>query len=318
MLIFLIITFFIIRIKNNNAQGSSKESNNKNDSMNIKKIFESVSDNVKVELLDEIVLEVNDHSKKLESYYSLLSNYLSNISNEFNYHEKNNNIIKLVMETLSTLPKYGINNKIICPYIDNIILKNISLRNINFNNFVILESTFVNVDFSNSTFINTTFIGTKFIGGSVESCNFRNARFNYRLGDSSTQHLKVNKFTRTNIGATNFEASRIEYCEFISVQNISMDKLFLLHRKFGKEKVVIYPQPSLMPNIDDMRWRYLLLGRINHEFKCIPASFLLSRLRNRIKYDSSETSITKCVKEIYIFFCKYQSLISDDIKKIFS
>ncbi|MEN8907505.1 MAG: pentapeptide repeat-containing protein [Clostridiales bacterium] len=317
MFIFLIVTFLMIRIKNNSIKTEYNSLNESNNRRNIEQIFENASDNVKVELLSEILSEVNGYSKKLETYYNLLSTYLSNISNESTYHEDNNNMIKLVIETLSNLPKYDINNKVVCPYINNIVIKNISLRNINFNNFVFFESTFVNMDFSNSTFINSNFIGTNFTGGSIESCNFRNAKFGYKLGNAATPS-KINKFTRTNLGSTNFGASKIKYCEFISVKNIAMDKLLLLQRKFGKEKLVIYPKPSLVPNIDDLRWRDLILGNINHEFKCIPASFLLSRLRDRIKYDNSETSITKCIKEVHVFFCKYQSLISDDIQKIFN
>jgi uncharacterized protein YjbI with pentapeptide repeats len=324
MFVFLVIIFFISRPKKITQQTSNislqepQSHSQMVDDTNIEKIFNTVSINEKIDLLNKIVIEVDNNSKKLEAYYDLLCNFLENIASESTYDENNNHIIKSFLETLCILPKYDTNGKAICPKISNIIIKNMTLKNLNFNNMVILNSTFVNVDFSTSKFINTNFIGTNFIGGSVESCNFKNAKFGNKINnDTLTLNSKVNKFTRTNIGSTNFGSSKIEYCEFISVNNADMTKLFLLHRKFNK-KVVIHPQPVLMPNIDDKRWRYLLLGNINHEFKCIPASFLLSRLRNKIKQDSSETSITKCIDEIYTFFCKYQSVISDDIQKIFN
>lgn len=49
----------------------------------------------------------------------------------------------------------------------------------------------------------------------------------------------------------------------------------------------------------------------------LPTRMLMSRLKNKFLFDSSEATKQKAIVEAYEFFVKNQSMVQDDIRLIF-
>ena len=73
----------------------------------------------------------------------------------------------------------------------------------------------------------------------------------------------------------------------------------------------------MLPDKNHPKWLPLLNGEINHNFKTISASMMISRLSRQLKRDSSKESINSCINEAYDFFKKFQNIFEEDIKEIF-
>jgi len=73
----------------------------------------------------------------------------------------------------------------------------------------------------------------------------------------------------------------------------------------------------MMPMKGDDRWTKLAKGEIKHEFKCLPAGLMVSRIRRKLERDSSPAAMQSYANEIHSFFEKYESILQDDIKHIF-
>jgi len=73
----------------------------------------------------------------------------------------------------------------------------------------------------------------------------------------------------------------------------------------------------MLPTINDKRWIKLLKGEIDYKFKCIPASLIVSRLHRKLKKNYNRETLIECLREIYIFFKKFEAILIDDINEIF-
>ena len=73
----------------------------------------------------------------------------------------------------------------------------------------------------------------------------------------------------------------------------------------------------MLPSMTDYRWKSLITGKINHNFKSIPAGLMISRLTRWAKQDNSQDEIKKYIQEAYSFFTKFEKILDDDIKSIF-
>lgn len=73
----------------------------------------------------------------------------------------------------------------------------------------------------------------------------------------------------------------------------------------------------MLPDKNNPKWISLLKGEINHNFKIVSASMMLSRLNRQLKRDDSKESIKSCIDEAYDFFKKFQNLFEEDLKEIF-
>ena len=74
----------------------------------------------------------------------------------------------------------------------------------------------------------------------------------------------------------------------------------------------------MIPQKSDKKWGLLVTGKIEHEFKAIPAGLMLSMLKRQIKGDTAEATISMCINKIYDFFQRYELILQDDINAIFN
>jgi hypothetical protein len=73
----------------------------------------------------------------------------------------------------------------------------------------------------------------------------------------------------------------------------------------------------MIPALSDSKWRALITGQIKHNFKCVPAGLMFSRLNREAQRDNSLANLEKLVNEAHSFFNKYERILTDDIKAIF-
>ena len=73
----------------------------------------------------------------------------------------------------------------------------------------------------------------------------------------------------------------------------------------------------MLPDKTDPKWIPLVKGEIDHNFKSVSGSMIISRLSRQIKHDDSAVSVNKCISEAYDFFKKFENIFEEDIKKIF-
>jgi hypothetical protein len=73
----------------------------------------------------------------------------------------------------------------------------------------------------------------------------------------------------------------------------------------------------MLPPIEDPRWNELLSGKIQHQFRSVPAGLMFSRLRRQLESDGSPSAIQRCKLEARAFFEKYEIILADDIAAIF-
>ena len=69
---------------------------------------------------------------------------------------------------------------------------------------------------------------------------------------------------------------------------------------------------------DSPKWRDLLSGKIQHQFQLTSAAMVVSRCQRQVTRDPSPQSIDKNVDEIHAFFTKFENLLNEDLKAIFS
>ena len=74
----------------------------------------------------------------------------------------------------------------------------------------------------------------------------------------------------------------------------------------------------MIPQKTDGKWKLLVTGKIEHNFKCVPAGLMLSTVKRDIQRDGSTENINKHIEETYVFFQRYEKILQDDIKAIFN
>lgn len=74
----------------------------------------------------------------------------------------------------------------------------------------------------------------------------------------------------------------------------------------------------MLPPKEHLNWKQLLYGRLNHEFACVPAGLMLSRIRRQLGHDGSEANYDRLFAEVYAFFTKYETILEKDVKAIFT
>jgi hypothetical protein len=74
----------------------------------------------------------------------------------------------------------------------------------------------------------------------------------------------------------------------------------------------------MIPGKTNIQWRNLLTGKIKHEFKLFSAGMCVNRnIRDVEKSNYNEDVIQNSIHEVYTFFCKYENILTDDIKVLF-
>ena len=73
----------------------------------------------------------------------------------------------------------------------------------------------------------------------------------------------------------------------------------------------------MLPSPYHPKWRMLVLGECDHQFKLVAASMIVARLRRTVKADGSEKCIQACVGELIAFMSKYEAVVKDDLAAVF-
>jgi len=73
----------------------------------------------------------------------------------------------------------------------------------------------------------------------------------------------------------------------------------------------------MINNAADPVWEKLIRGDLNVTVSQISAQMLLNRCRRNLDKDPSPTNINKLKSEVHTFFCKFESILQDEIKQLF-
>ena len=73
----------------------------------------------------------------------------------------------------------------------------------------------------------------------------------------------------------------------------------------------------MVPKKTDPRWKALLQGNVEYQFKMVAAGLCVARNRRIMAKDSSPAALEASLDEVYGFFEKYESILADDISAIF-
>jgi hypothetical protein len=73
----------------------------------------------------------------------------------------------------------------------------------------------------------------------------------------------------------------------------------------------------MIPDINDVGWENLILGKGQYQFHLLSVKILMSRIYVSIKQDSSQENIDKCKRQVYEFFVKNERIGQKDLLEIF-
>jgi len=74
----------------------------------------------------------------------------------------------------------------------------------------------------------------------------------------------------------------------------------------------------MIPPKSHPRFRQLVTGELNHSFKSISTSMFGTLLVRRVQAaNQAPAAIIAAIDEVAVFFDKYESIVSDDLKSIF-
>jgi hypothetical protein len=69
---------------------------------------------------------------------------------------------------------------------------------------------------------------------------------------------------------------------------------------------------------EDPKWMELLYGEVQHQFQLASAAMIVSRCQRQVSRDPSPQTIEKNLDEMYSFFSKFENVVIDDLRAIFS
>jgi hypothetical protein len=73
----------------------------------------------------------------------------------------------------------------------------------------------------------------------------------------------------------------------------------------------------MVPSKSNENWKNLISGKVAHNFKCVSAGLMISRMIRDHQKDKSPQNEEKLIDEAYNFFVKFESILGDDIEQIF-
>ena len=74
----------------------------------------------------------------------------------------------------------------------------------------------------------------------------------------------------------------------------------------------------MIPSKTDPRWKKLVTGELDHQFKMTAAGMCVSRNQRMYKRESTDTVMTSAVENLHEFFTKFEKIAEDDIKALFT
>jgi deoxyribodipyrimidine photolyase len=67
---------------------------------------------------------------------------------------------------------------------------------------------------------------------------------------------------------------------------------------------------------ENPRWEELLSGQFAHQFQLASAAMIVSRCQRQVMREPQ--TLQKNIDELHAFFTKFENVVSDDLKAIFS
>jgi hypothetical protein len=67
---------------------------------------------------------------------------------------------------------------------------------------------------------------------------------------------------------------------------------------------------------EDPKWTALLSGEIQHRFQLASAAMIVTRCQRQVSKEPQ--SLDKNLDELHAFFSKFENVVSDDLRAIFS
>lgn len=71
----------------------------------------------------------------------------------------------------------------------------------------------------------------------------------------------------------------------------------------------------MIPGKQHTTWRALITGQRKHDFKCVPAGLMVSRITR--DYAKKPGAIDVLVDELHAFFTKFEPALKDDLPQLF-
>jgi len=73
----------------------------------------------------------------------------------------------------------------------------------------------------------------------------------------------------------------------------------------------------MIPSKDDPRWKDLLTGRTQHQFKVASAGMCVARNQRHVQQDPSPAAMGPCLDDVHAFFEKFERILGEDLKALF-
>ena len=74
----------------------------------------------------------------------------------------------------------------------------------------------------------------------------------------------------------------------------------------------------MLPSKTDKKWESLVTGELQATFNLVAGNMLMYRLTRSTKQDNSAENIQNSIDEAYKYFSKFESLFSEELKRIFN
>jgi len=73
----------------------------------------------------------------------------------------------------------------------------------------------------------------------------------------------------------------------------------------------------MIPSKNDPKWKDLVTGKLNHQFKLPSAGMCITRNKRNYAMNNTPAQLEASVNDIVKFFQKYAAIMQDDINAIF-
>lgn len=74
----------------------------------------------------------------------------------------------------------------------------------------------------------------------------------------------------------------------------------------------------MIPDKSDERWKLIVMGKINKQFKTVSAGLCVSRTQRIYRMERTEFALNEGIDELHSFFSKYEKLAKEDIEDLFT
>lgn len=188
-------------------------------------LAESDAPNKKVKGINQLA-ELTVHPHKRQKIIDFLQNELrSQFPQNKEIDESDLPILEHMIRTITTIPRYDVNNHALNFNLHQIRVQDLDLSNINFKDMILWGSQFINVVLSHSDFRNADIGGTIFKNCSLEYADLEGAIITRSFMDSENGRPRPTRFIETRLYESNLEKANIEFGELIGITDFDLESL---------------------------------------------------------------------------------------------